>query len=361
MQVSHVIMGSDSVNKHRYNCESSVEDDTCFEELRPFDKEWLLKDSEGIGTEISLPRIDAQTSLIALNRFGGKVETTEQPRSDIPISPPSTEEYTGCETALDLRTISMGSSISVKRLQKPKTAPSRSRMQIKPEGTASPPVEICAVPGLEEAEGISHAKELTKLSSEFDGDIQIDSESTEDFPLNFSNILEEFISNEKRASNAKGQPPRFGQPRKASQNTNTLNLTLTGLKAKRVERSPTLTTRALTSRSTRRRISNPNVMKSMEDRLASSAGATTKGRANYLSQISDKKSAGKAYTPRPVKKVCLLAAIKPSNLDSEKEKFFASNFAVNPQFEYRYATNESVLARYNNASSLYVEEVRLFF
>lgn len=58
------------------------------------------------------------------------------------------------------------------------------------------------------------------------------------------------------------------------------------------------------------------------------------------------------------KKLCILTAIKPSNVEKEKTKFFKSNFSYNPQFEYSKPVSAAVLARHNNASDRFLTQVR---
>ncbi|XP_018609837.1 uncharacterized protein KIAA0895 [Scleropages formosus] len=57
-----------------------------------------------------------------------------------------------------------------------------------------------------------------------------------------------------------------------------------------------------------------------------------------------------------VKKLCILTAIKPSNVDKEKVKFFKSNFTYNPQFEYSNPVSPMVLSRHSNASDRFITQ-----
>ncbi|XP_029588053.1 uncharacterized protein KIAA0895 isoform X2 [Salmo trutta] len=57
-----------------------------------------------------------------------------------------------------------------------------------------------------------------------------------------------------------------------------------------------------------------------------------------------------------VKKLCILTAIKPSNVEKEKVKFFKSDFSYNPQFEYSNPVSPLVLARHNNASDRFLTQ-----
>lgn len=57
-----------------------------------------------------------------------------------------------------------------------------------------------------------------------------------------------------------------------------------------------------------------------------------------------------------VKKLCILTAIKPSNVDSEKTRFFKSDFTYNPQFEYSNPVAPQVLEKHNNASERFLTQ-----
>lgn len=59
------------------------------------------------------------------------------------------------------------------------------------------------------------------------------------------------------------------------------------------------------------------------------------------------------------KKLCILSAVKPTNVESEKVKFFKSGFSYNPQFEYSHPVSSLVLARHGNASDRFLTQVSL--
>ncbi|XP_071356762.1 putative tyrosine carboxypeptidase MATCAP2 isoform X2 [Trachinotus anak] len=56
------------------------------------------------------------------------------------------------------------------------------------------------------------------------------------------------------------------------------------------------------------------------------------------------------------KKLCILTAIKPTNVEKEKAKFFKSDFNYNPQFEYSNPVSPHVLARHNTASDRFLTQ-----
>ncbi|KAM7121545.1 putative tyrosine carboxypeptidase MATCAP2 isoform 1-T1 [Molossus nigricans] len=57
-----------------------------------------------------------------------------------------------------------------------------------------------------------------------------------------------------------------------------------------------------------------------------------------------------------VKKVCILTAIKPTNLEKEKLRFFKSDYTYNPQFEYANPSLPSVLAKHSNVSDRFLKQ-----
>lgn len=61
------------------------------------------------------------------------------------------------------------------------------------------------------------------------------------------------------------------------------------------------------------------------------------------------------------KKLCILTAIKPFNVEKEKAKFFKSDFNYNPQFEYSNPVSPLILARHNNASDRFLTQVKCEF
>ncbi|XP_027691614.1 uncharacterized protein KIAA0895 homolog [Vombatus ursinus] len=58
----------------------------------------------------------------------------------------------------------------------------------------------------------------------------------------------------------------------------------------------------------------------------------------------------------PARKLCILTAIKPTNLEREKAKFFKAEFAYDPQFEYANPTMPAVLAKHGRASDRFLKQ-----
>uniref|UniRef100_A0A8C6B7L9 Microtubule associated tyrosine carboxypeptidase 2 n=1 Tax=Monodon monoceros TaxID=40151 RepID=A0A8C6B7L9_MONMO len=57
------------------------------------------------------------------------------------------------------------------------------------------------------------------------------------------------------------------------------------------------------------------------------------------------------------KKFCILSAIKPTNLEKEKVRFFKSDYTYNPQFEYANPSLPSVLAKHSNATDRFLKQI----
>ncbi|XP_063121413.1 putative tyrosine carboxypeptidase MATCAP2 isoform X4 [Rattus norvegicus] len=56
------------------------------------------------------------------------------------------------------------------------------------------------------------------------------------------------------------------------------------------------------------------------------------------------------------KKLCILTAIKPINLEKEKLRFFKSDYTYNPQFEYANPSLPGVLAKHSHASDRFLKQ-----
>ncbi|XP_015445035.2 uncharacterized protein KIAA0895 homolog isoform X4 [Pteropus alecto] len=56
------------------------------------------------------------------------------------------------------------------------------------------------------------------------------------------------------------------------------------------------------------------------------------------------------------KKFCILTAIKPTNLEKEKLRFFKSDYTYNPQFEYANSSLPGVLAKHSSASDRFLKQ-----
>ncbi|XP_048367566.1 uncharacterized protein KIAA0895 homolog [Sphaerodactylus townsendi] len=56
------------------------------------------------------------------------------------------------------------------------------------------------------------------------------------------------------------------------------------------------------------------------------------------------------------RKFCILTAIKPSNVEREKAKFFKSGYSYNPQFEYANPALSNVLEKHSQASGTFLKQ-----
>lgn len=68
------------------------------------------------------------------------------------------------------------------------------------------------------------------------------------------------------------------------------------------------------------------------------------------------KGAGPSSAPT-ASKPCLLVALRPLNLEQEKQIFFESDFRYEPQFEYMQPEPRGVLEKYGEGSGLFLEQV----
>ncbi|KAG9335665.1 hypothetical protein JZ751_004317 [Albula glossodonta] len=57
------------------------------------------------------------------------------------------------------------------------------------------------------------------------------------------------------------------------------------------------------------------------------------------------------------KRSCIFAAVKPSNVDMERTKFFLSDYTYNPQFEYPHPVPAAALERYSTASDRFLTQL----
>ncbi|XP_044519162.1 uncharacterized protein KIAA0895-like homolog [Gracilinanus agilis] len=65
----------------------------------------------------------------------------------------------------------------------------------------------------------------------------------------------------------------------------------------------------------------------------------------------------KAEEARAISKSpCLLVALRPNNLEQERDRFFQSRYTYNPQFEYEEPIPAAVLEKYNEASDKFIPQ-----
>lgn len=74
----------------------------------------------------------------------------------------------------------------------------------------------------------------------------------------------------------------------------------------------------------------------------------------HIARLGGLKPVPSAASPRMP---CLLVALRPINLDQERQTFFESNYQYEPQFEYVSPEPVSVLEKYKEGSGLFLSQV----
>lgn len=129
----------------------------------------------------------------------------------------------------------MGSTTSRKRLVATVVEEqySKSDLEERPQS-----VEVCGDPALEEAEGISHAQLVTKINTTFDDGFSIGTGESVTESISFASILDEFKPSATKTTHGKFQKSQSRPTsRGRTPSSARLNLTLTGMKAKQIDRS----------------------------------------------------------------------------------------------------------------------------
>ncbi|TTA54973.1 hypothetical protein Baya_14444 [Bagarius yarrelli] len=79
--------------------------------------------------------------------------------------------------------------------------------------------------------------------------------------------------------------------------------------------------------------------------------------ATSLPHIGRGLVAAPVTTPSTPRGPCLLVALRPINLDQERQTFFQSDYKYEPQFEYSSPEPVSVLEKYKEGSGLFLTQV----
>lgn len=79
--------------------------------------------------------------------------------------------------------------------------------------------------------------------------------------------------------------------------------------------------------------------------------------ATSLPHIARGLVAAPAPTPSAPRGPCLLVALRPINLEQERQTFFQSDYKYEPQFEYASPEPVSVLEKYKEGSGLFLSQV----
>lgn len=82
-------------------------------------------------------------------------------------------------------------------------------------------------------------------------------------------------------------------------------------------------------------------------------GGTLRSASSLPHIAKTQKSGGRGASRSP----CLLMALRPTNMDSERDKFFQSRYTYNPQFEYQEPMPTAVLEKYCEASGQFIHQV----
>ncbi|XP_027998888.1 microtubule-associated tyrosine carboxypeptidase 1 [Eptesicus fuscus] len=81
-------------------------------------------------------------------------------------------------------------------------------------------------------------------------------------------------------------------------------------------------------------------------------GGTLRSAASLPHIAKTQKYGGRGASRSP----CLLMALRPTNMDSERDKFFQSRYTYNPQFEYQEPMPMAVLEKYCEASGQFIHQ-----
>ncbi|XP_048211317.1 uncharacterized protein KIAA0895-like homolog isoform X2 [Perognathus longimembris pacificus] len=81
-------------------------------------------------------------------------------------------------------------------------------------------------------------------------------------------------------------------------------------------------------------------------------GGTLRSAASLPHIAKTRKDASNGTSKSP----CMLVALRPTNMDRERSKFFQSNYTYNPQFEYQEPMPTAVLEKYREASGQFIQQ-----
>ncbi|KAM4017851.1 microtubule-associated tyrosine carboxypeptidase 1 isoform 1-T3 [Anomaloglossus baeobatrachus] len=96
-------------------------------------------------------------------------------------------------------------------------------------------------------------------------------------------------------------------------------------------------------------------MRRSESSCTLNSGSSSRGRMRPAGSLPS--ICKPASDHKTVKKTsCLLVALRPTNVDQERDKFFLSNYSYNPQFLYEEPMCLSVVEKYSQASSQFLEQ-----
>ncbi|KAG8562231.1 hypothetical protein GDO81_015623 [Engystomops pustulosus] len=87
-----------------------------------------------------------------------------------------------------------------------------------------------------------------------------------------------------------------------------------------------------------------------------SSSSSSRGRLRSAGSLPSISKAAAADNKTIKRSSCLLVALRPTNVEEEREKFFISDYCYNPQFQYQEPMSLSVLEKYSQASNQFLEQ-----
>nr|XP_020845037.1 uncharacterized protein KIAA0895-like homolog isoform X1 [Phascolarctos cinereus]XP_020845038.1 uncharacterized protein KIAA0895-like homolog isoform X1 [Phascolarctos cinereus] len=85
-------------------------------------------------------------------------------------------------------------------------------------------------------------------------------------------------------------------------------------------------------------------------------GSSRKGRLRPASSLPHIAKCKVEESRAASKSPCLLVALRPNNLEQERDRFFQSRYTYDPQFEYEEPIPAAVLEKYNEASDKFIPQ-----
>ncbi|XP_037671875.1 uncharacterized protein KIAA0895-like homolog isoform X1 [Choloepus didactylus] len=92
--------------------------------------------------------------------------------------------------------------------------------------------------------------------------------------------------------------------------------------------------------------------RALPGRVRDLGGATLRSAASLPHIAKTQRDAGRGASRSP----CMLVALRPTNMDCERDKFFQSHYTYNPQFEYQEPMPTAVLEKYREASGQFIHQ-----
>ncbi|XP_069824743.1 microtubule-associated tyrosine carboxypeptidase 1 [Dendropsophus ebraccatus] len=97
-------------------------------------------------------------------------------------------------------------------------------------------------------------------------------------------------------------------------------------------------------------------MRRSESTCTLNSSGSSRGRMRSAGSLPSISKATPADNKAIKRSSCLLVALRPTNVEQEREKFFLSNYSYNPQFQYQEPMSLNVLEKYNQASNQFLAQ-----